>query len=744
MRSKLSILLILLAQFAFSQSSLNRDQINRLADAGKVWGYIKYYHPYLQYKNISWDSAFAATVPDILAAKNKDDYEKCVENLFSVINDPVTAVIHRQQLETEVKYPDIVIADSVMVITLEDYRAIINSDSLGRIFARAISQLGKTKAVIFDLRPDKETFLLNDEVPLQTIFDETGILSFLFQGNLTLPAIRTVATHTVTKKPFITESVENNSNYQSDFIIERQKSLSGKGKQNFPVIFIINKYSELPKEALALQSSGKAYIIQEEGGGEIGVVPASKFYIADGIAIRARIGELIHSDNGLGFSPNLIILESENRNIAVEKAKEILNIGIPPYKSTERIFSGFTNNYSNKSLTRKSYPTEGERVLAAAKIYSVLKYFYPNKELWTHNWDSVYLNFLPRFVLAADSIEYVRAVMELYTHVQDGHGFITHPLVGVIRGIPHGIFAIPPFRTRIIEDQLVITDIINDSLTGLLGIKRGDIILEKNGEDIEGKRKYYSASNYDAQSGYMTNLYITIASNSSIRLKLKDASGKTKLIELPFLKPSAKDTLRTRELNRKGNDKPIMYFITKDIGYVNLGALIPAQVDSMFNMFKETKAIIFDVRAHPRGGPIYSISPRLIRGNGPIRPSRRPMRILPGWSMEDDWQRNRKKGVYKGMVVGLMHENTQSHGEVTAETIGLFGTLIGSHTAGANGDVVSFYIPGEIRLTFSGGAAWMQGKGIQPDILVTPTIKGIQQGRDEILERAIKFIETGK
>ena len=74
MRFRLSITFILLTQFSFSQSTLTKEQINRLADAGKVWGYIKYYHPYLQYKDISWDSVFAATVPDILAAKSKADY----------------------------------------------------------------------------------------------------------------------------------------------------------------------------------------------------------------------------------------------------------------------------------------------------------------------------------------------------------------------------------------------------------------------------------------------------------------------------------------------------------------------------------------------------------------------------------------------------------------------------------------------------------------------------------------------
>ena len=66
MRYRFSIILILLIQYSFSQSTLTKEQNNRLAQAGKLWGYIKYYHPYLQYKDISWDSAFTAIVPDIL------------------------------------------------------------------------------------------------------------------------------------------------------------------------------------------------------------------------------------------------------------------------------------------------------------------------------------------------------------------------------------------------------------------------------------------------------------------------------------------------------------------------------------------------------------------------------------------------------------------------------------------------------------------------------------------------------
>ncbi|MBK7651016.1 MAG: hypothetical protein IPJ20_10085 [Flammeovirgaceae bacterium] len=61
--------------------------------------------------------------------------------------------------------------------------------------------------------------------------------------------------------------------------------------------------------------------------------------------------------------------------------------------------------------------------------------------------------------------------------------------------------------------------------------------------------------------------------------------------------------------------------------------------------------------------------------------------------------------------------------------------FIGSPTAGANGDVTKFQIPGGIFLYFSGQGVWhadnrqLQRVGLQPHVLVRPTIKGIRVGK---------------
>ena len=75
-------------------------------------------------------------------------------------------------------------------------------------------------------------------------------------------------------------------------------------------------------------------------------------------------------------------------------------------------------------------------------------------------------------------------------------------------------------------------------------------------------------------------------------------------------------------------------------------------------------------------------------------------------------------------------------------------TFIGTPTNGANGDVTNLALPGGIYINFSGhdvrhaDGRQLQRVGIQPTIRVEPTIAGIRESRDEVLEAAIKFLNS--
>jgi C-terminal processing protease CtpA/Prc len=70
------------------------------------------------------------------------------------------------------------------------------------------------------------------------------------------------------------------------------------------------------------------------------------------------------------------------------------------------------------------------------------------------------------------------------------------------------------------------------------------------------------------------------------------------------------------------------------------------------------------------------------------------------------------------------------------------GTIVGSTTAGTNGNVASFLTPGGFSVGFTGmrvtrhdGSSPFHLLGVAPDIAVAPTIEGLRAGRDEVLER---------
>jgi C-terminal processing protease CtpA/Prc len=72
--------------------------------------------------------------------------------------------------------------------------------------------------------------------------------------------------------------------------------------------------------------------------------------------------------------------------------------------------------------------------------------------------------------------------------------------------------------------------------------------------------------------------------------------------------------------------------------------------------------------------------------------------------------------------------------------------VLGSTTAGADGNVSPIPLPGGVSTLISGLGVFYPDKrptqriGIVPDVLVRPTIAGIRAGRDEVLEEAIRRI----
>jgi len=196
-----------------------------------------------------------------------------------------------------------------------------------------------------------------------------------------------------------------------------------------------------------------------------------------------------------------------------------------------------------------------------------------------------------------------------------------------------------------------------------------------------------------------------------------------------------------------------------NLGYADLTRLTESEVDGLFERVKGTRALILDMRGYPNGTG-WPITPYLnTRGatQGPLFRRRQVSGLFDERSQTGlDFTQplpsfpvpSKAIGKYGGRTVMLIDERTVSQ----AEHSGLFfeaanGTkFTGSQTAGANGDVTYFALPGIASVRFSGhdvrhaDGRQLQRIGLVPDVPVAPTIQGIREGKDEVLDRAVRYL----
>jgi C-terminal processing protease CtpA/Prc len=165
--------------------------------------------------------------------------------------------------------------------------------------------------------------------------------------------------------------------------------------------------------------------------------------------------------------------------------------------------------------------------------------------------------------------------------------------------------------------------------------------------------------------------------------------------------------------------------------------------------------VIFDVRNYPRNDAFYSITDPFLSEPKTIDYS---TIALPAYPSLFKWKLNLNKvghfsdSAYKGKVIILCDERTESQGEYSCMVLQTIpqAVTIGSQTAGADG--VNRMIPmgGGLNVSYSCYGVYYPDKtqtqrdGIKINIPVKKTVKAIKEGKDEILERALAYIKTGK
>ncbi|MBC2846555.1 S41 family peptidase [Winogradskyella flava] len=380
------------------------------------------------------------------------------------------------------------------------------------------------------------------------------------------------------------------------------------------------------------------------------------------------------------------------------------------------------------------YPNEAFRILGLFKYWNIIEYFYPYKYLTDQNWELVLKEMIPKFQSASNKIEYQSIIKELIAKLDDSHAWISFNSQVKYKYLP--------VQISHIENQCVISGYYNDSLANINNLKLGDVILKINGSDIKSetnkKLKFVSGSNTNNKLLKAYNeIFNGIDSIVTLTIKRDKHINELDVKKYDF-----------RTFNYYNNPKNVISkSINDDLGYINMANVKSKDVSDIFESFKTKKSIIIDLRNYP--ALIYKSMTRYL--NSEKRDFAKiyiPNINYPGkFRYKDNIQTSKRNNPFKGKIIMVVNEASLSRSEFTAMAFQAADNIItvGNQTAGADGDVAIFEFLGGYRTAISGnGILYPDGtetqrKGVKIDIEVKPTITGLKQGRDELLEKAIEL-----
>ena len=386
-------------------------------------------------------------------------------------------------------------------------------------------------------------------------------------------------------------------------------------------------------------------------------------------------------------------------------------------------------------------PDAGYRLLALYRYWNMVNYFFPYKQLADTDWNTILKKHIPSILSVDDKKSYWQAVRQLIAQCDDTHGAVWSS-----KPATSSEYYRPPFKVRFLKnDTLVVSGYWDASKIDSSGPLIGDVITHIDGKPVsywvDSLAPHYAASNHRAKLRQLA-LWVCASLKPTVSFTfLSDGVQKEATISL----------YNIQEMALSFATDSICYKVLDDsIGYVSMDDITEAWVERISDTLHTTKGLILDLREYPNETINYKFYRILSDETRPFFKATVPDLSNPGeFVFSKPTYTGKGKQAYNGKIVILINENSQSHAEFCTM---MYRTLpnsivIGNTTAGADGNVVDIRLPGGVCSYFSGiGIYYPDGTetqrvGIIPDIYVWPTVQGIRDGRDELLERALEWLK---
>ena len=406
---------------------------------------------------------------------------------------------------------------------------------------------------------------------------------------------------------------------------------------------------------------------------------------------------------------------------------------------------GVPNFKTENTDTACSYQTEEERLLGLFRVWNAIEYYFPYIDIMNESWHDLLSEFIPKMLQASDRLSFELTLCELTAHLHDGHVLLINNQV--LKNI-FGKYLAPVSMLRTKEGQWVVNDLFWEC-----PLQVGDVILELEGTDIkeieENRKKYISVPN-DKKLLNQLGMYLLRSQDEEMEITvLRD--GKE---EICSIKGTSQYTYITRKAEKSHE------ILDGNIGLINPGALPTGDtgtvVRQVMNDLRDTNGLIVDLRQYPSDPNMHTFLSMYLQKAGTVYNIMTvPSQSVPGTFIKQkmtSWGVSPAIFYYEKPVVVLMDETSISNSEFSIMDLrtGDHVVILGNNSLGTDGDITELPLPNGNLLWFSSCGIYTpemgqtQRIGLAPDIEVYPTIEGIKEGRDELMEAAIEYIQKQK
>lgn len=419
--------------------------------------------------------------------------------------------------------------------------------------------------------------------------------------------------------------------------------------------------------------------------------------------------------------------------------------------SASSMNGNFVVSFNEKEFENFDSADPQERLCSLFRIWNAVEYYSPYLEYLDTSWHNLLPKYIERMLAAKDELSYQLTLCALVAELHDLHAFVSG-YRSVLKQV-YGEYIAPVLLATVEEKPVVVAVMEKDCSLAL-----GDIVLKLDGraieEVIQERLEYVPTSMED-------KLY------DSVYEMLLSSQDRT--MEVTVLRDGVEQTLSV-----EGSTEDYVYKPEGEESYRilegNIGLLNPSNIsettetknkedgiNEIMEQLADTEGLIIDMRQYPDNyAAFFWLQSHYLMKEGSVTALQvgRTVDYYPGAYRFEDFLTGSKLEGFEGSysdrpVVVLMDEGSRSKQEYfimffsTNENV----TLMGETTGGVDGDMRWILMPDGKNIYFSALGIYgpnreqVQRTGIAPDIEVKRTIEGIKEGRDELMEAAIAYIQ---